>query len=107
MLGRGHRELHRGRLLCTRAAHAPPTILGSAAKVQIMESSSLMVTRCMRSDSKQERNKRRRGTIRNKTKEKLRQTYVILKELEDKKVELAQTRCQLASTRKRALELTK
>ena len=58
-------------------------------------------------DRKQKRNKRRRSDVRNKRKEKLRQIYAVLKELEDKKEELTQTRCQLALTRKRTLELTK
>ena len=71
-----------------------------------MESSEKVSTD-RRSDRKRERNKRRRGNIRKKRKEKVRQTYTVLKELEDKKEALAQARCQLAVTRKRALELTK
>lgn len=83
-----------------------PHVHCTALQIKAMES-SVKVSTDRRSDRKRNRNKKRRANIRNKRKEKLHQTYAVLKELEDKKEELAQTRSQLAVTRKHALELTK
>ena len=54
-----------------------------------------------------ERNKRRRRCIQRNRKEKVVHAHSISKELEDKKIELAQTLSKLVQTRKRALELSK
>ena len=53
---------------------------------------------------KQERNKKRRGSVR---RERIKQINQTLQELDDKTKELNKTRCKLAETRKRAAELTK
>ena len=60
-----------------------------------------------RTERKRERNKKRRRNIRSKRKEKLSQVYVVSKELDDKKKQLAQTRCKLVQARKIALELSR
>ena len=62
---------------------------------------------CGKAERKRERNKRRRRCIQRKRKEKVVHAHSISKELEDKKIELAQTLSKLVQTRKRALELSK